>query len=118
MEMRYEITDSLEQLVWRTDTLDMLAKMPYERRMKEQQKTYEKWKKQQERRKKRGQPYEEKLPDTPLDIKTIIPTAVVPNTIITMEFPYPPSRLNIKNMRAYFVLSSVCTNFAAEKDII
>ena len=101
MEMRYEITDSLEQLVWRTDTLDMLAKMPYERRMKEQQKTYEKWKKQQERRKKRGQPYEEKLPDTPLDIKTIIPTAVVPNTIITMEFPYPPSRIDTSGIRLY-----------------
>ena len=38
-----------------TDTLQMLSKKPYERRMKEKKKSFEEWQKQQERQRKQRQ---------------------------------------------------------------
>lgn len=101
MEIKYEMTDTLNNLVWQTDTLDMLAKTPYEKRMKEKEKAYEKWKKQQERRKKRGQTYEETLPNTALDIKYGIPSAVMPTSIIHLEFAYPLNRMDSAGIHLY-----------------
>ncbi|MBF1539564.1 MAG: Ig-like domain-containing protein, partial [Prevotella salivae] len=57
MEMTYLMTDSAGQLVSQTDTLEVLSKQPYERRMKQLKATYEKWQKQQEKLKKKGEDY-------------------------------------------------------------
>ena len=56
--MDYLATDTLGHLVSRTDTIEALAKTPYAKRLKAQQKEYEAWQKAQEKKKKREEPYD------------------------------------------------------------
>ncbi len=44
MEVKYMATDTLGVLQLQTDTMEILAKVPYEKRIKQQQDEYEKWK--------------------------------------------------------------------------
>ncbi len=69
MALKFHSTDSLGQLVWQHDTLNILSKVPYERRMKELAKTREKWEKRQEKAKKKGQPFQTEMPVPFLEIK-------------------------------------------------
>ena len=50
----YLSTDTMGMLQSQTDTLEILAKTPYAKRLKEQEKEREKWEKQQEKAKKLG----------------------------------------------------------------
>lgn len=45
MELKYMATDTLGVLRLQTDTMDILSKQPYEKRMKQKQDKYEEWKK-------------------------------------------------------------------------
>ena len=54
MEIAYMITDSLGNLVSNTDTITALAKVPYEKRLKDKAKEIEKWQKEQKKRLKKG----------------------------------------------------------------
>ena len=45
VELKYMATDTLGVLRLQTDTTDMLAKVPYEKRMKQKADRYEEWKK-------------------------------------------------------------------------
>ena len=73
IEMQYMITDTLGNLVSQTDTLDMIPKMSFEKREKMRLKELEKWQKQQEKKKKRGEPYDSIWTPRPLDIKIQTP---------------------------------------------
>ena len=53
MEISYMMTDTLGALVSQTDTIDVLAKTPYEKRMKDKAKELERWQKEQDKKKKR-----------------------------------------------------------------
>ena len=50
MQLSYLANDSLGKLVKQTDTLEVLSKVPYEKRLKQQKEEYDKWKKQQEKK--------------------------------------------------------------------
>ena len=43
MQMLYNMTDSAGKLVPKTDTLEILSKVPYAKRLKRQQEEYDKW---------------------------------------------------------------------------
>jgi hypothetical protein len=58
MEVQYLMSDTLGVLFQKTDTLELLPKLSYEKRMKEKQKEFEKWQKDQNRKKKRGESYD------------------------------------------------------------
>lgn len=53
MEINYLKTDSLGKLVAQRDTMEVLSKQPFEKRMKAAQKELEKWQKAQEKAKKK-----------------------------------------------------------------
>ena len=69
MEVKYMMTDSAGVLVDKTDTLEMVAKVSYEKRMKELNKEIEKWQKEQEKKKKREEPYDSIMPQKFLDLR-------------------------------------------------
>ena len=89
MELKYMATDTLGVLRLQTDTLDMLAKTPYEKRMEQQADQYKEWKKKQDRAKKRGKPYETEMPAAALKPQYIVASEPDPdqNVIITMPAP-------------------------------
>ena len=58
MQVRYHATDTLGQLALVTDTLEMIPKTPYAKRLKQKQKEYEDWEKAQQKLKKRGERYD------------------------------------------------------------
>lgn len=55
-----------------TDTLEILSKEPYEKRMKAQAKELEKWTKKQEKLKKKGEPYDSVMAVKPLDVPILL----------------------------------------------
>lgn len=92
--VRYMTTDTLGTLQETIDTLNFLAKIPYERRHKEMEKKREKWEKTQEKAKKKGKSYLTEMPPDPLDIRWGVPSAVMPNNVLTIETPTPLERID------------------------
>ena len=66
IELSYMMTDSLGKLRQNTDTLLLSPKIPYARRLKQQQKDYAQWKKKQQKAMKKGEAYDSIMPPTPL----------------------------------------------------
>ena len=89
MQVRYEMTDSTGMLVAQTDTLEVLSKVPYARRMKDLQKEREKWEKEQERKRKREEPYDTIMPAKALQPKLSVSGQIDPNRNIIFEMPEP-----------------------------
>ena len=106
ISLEYLMTDSAGQLVSQTDTMDVIAKTSYEKRMKEKQKVYEEWQKEQEKRKKREQPYDSIYPIAPLEPKYNIPK-MAPNSIITIEMPTPLASLDTAAIHLYSKIDSL-----------
>ena len=92
IEMQYMITDTLGNLVSQTDTLDMIPKMSFEKREKMRLKELEKWQKQQEKKKKRGEPYDSIWTPRPLDIKIQTPSSPNPESNVYFTSPEPLAR--------------------------
>ena len=70
------------------DTLELLPKVSFEKRQKELQKELEKWQKEQNRRKKRGDKYDSIPPRDPLQLK-ITGSSIAPDQCVTLETPVP-----------------------------
>ena len=107
MEVSYMMTDTLGSLVSQTDTLDILAKTPYEKRLKNQAKELEQWQKDQEKRKKRGENYDSIYPVKPLDVKYDAPASMDPDGIVTVEMPAPLLRCDTSAVHLYSMIDSV-----------
>ena len=89
VEMNYFANDTTGVLREHTDTLTLLSKQPYSRRLKQQQEAFEKWQKQQERRRKRGQPVQESMPAPDLKMEYMVPSALDPDHNLAFKSPTP-----------------------------
>ena len=101
MELKYMATDTLGVLRLQTDTLEMLAKMPYEKRMKQRQDQYEEWKKKQDRAKKRGRPYETEMPPVLLEPDYRAASEPDPDQNITIIMPSPLAKADTSRIHLY-----------------
>ena len=106
MEFTYLMTDTLGALVSQTDTIDALAKVPYEKRMKEQQKVFEKWQKEQEKKKKREEAYDTIMPIEPLKFKINSSGQIDPQQLISFEMPEPLARCDTSAIHLYCMIDS------------
>ncbi len=109
-EMNYLMTDSLGQLVSKTDTIEALAKTPYAKRVKAQQKEYESWFKLQEKKRKREEPYDSIYPTKPLEPKYSVAQAMDPNRPINIEIPTPPATLDTAGIHLYTKIDTLWYN--------
>jgi hypothetical protein len=110
IEMTYRMTDSLGVLQPQTDTLMLLPKVSYEKRLKERQKELETWEKQQAKRKKRGEPYDSiKAPD-PLKVNIVAQSKFDPDKTITVEFPTPMAKVDMSMVHLYVERDSTWYN--------
>ena len=89
MQLTFLATDTMGVLQSKNDTLEMLSKEPYAKRMKEKEKEWEKWNKAQEKAKKRGEDYLTEMPPTPLDLKVQIQSDMMPDECVTLTSPTP-----------------------------
>lgn len=101
MELKYLATDSTGVLQTQTDTLDILSKEPYEKRMKQKKEEFEDWQKKQERAKKRGKPYETMMPAEALEPKYNVQSEPAPDQNITIEMPTPLQKLDTACIHLY-----------------
>ena len=115
MDLTYQMTDSLGMLVEHTDSaIEVLAKTPYEKRVKAQQKEYETWLKQQEKKRKREEPYDSIYPVKPLEPKYNVPQSMDPNRSISIEVPTPPAVLDTAGIHLYTKIDTLWYNASYE----
>lgn len=98
VELQHHITDSLGVLRLRTDTLTILSKQPYAKRLKEQKKAYDKWAKEQEKKKKKGEPYDSLMAVKPLDIAITPSSEMDPDQNVTMTSQVPVKDVDIEKI--------------------
>ena len=102
MDLSYRMTDTLGNLVLHTDSaVEILAKVPYEKRLKEKQQEIEKWLKEQEKKKKRGDRYDSIYPVLPLEPKLNIPSSLDPDKKTTIEMPAPLAHCDTSAVHLY-----------------
>ena len=101
MEVQFMMTDSTNQLVNYTDTLELIPKVSYEKRMKDRQKEIEKWEKEQEKKKKRDLPYDSIMPPEFLTLKINPTGSIAPNERVVIESPTPLARLDTAGIHLY-----------------
>lgn len=101
LELTYMATDTLGCLVSNTDTVDVLAKVPYEKRFKEKVRKYEEWKKKQEKAKKKGREYEEEMPVELLEPKYNVASQPDPDQNISIEMPTPLASIDTAKIHLY-----------------
>lgn len=89
MELTHHITDTLGVLQLRADTVKLISKDPYSKRMKAAQKKLEQWQKTQDKLKKRGEPYDSIMKPEPLRISLSPMGEMAPNENITIEAKKP-----------------------------
>ena len=108
MDISYRMTDTLGNLVLHTDSaLEALAKVPYEKRMKEQAKEIEKWQKEQEKKKKREENYDSIYPVKPLEPKFNVPNQLDPDQRVTIEMPVPLMHCDTSAVHLYSQIDSL-----------
>ena len=105
--LKYEMTDTLGKLVIHTDTIEALAKVPYAKRLKAQQKDYEEWQKEQEKKKKREEPYDSIYPVKVLEPEYTISPTMDPDNAIFIEMPTPLAKLDTAAIHLYSMIDSL-----------
>ena len=85
--------DSLKVAHAKTDTLELVPKTTFAKRLAAKQKELAKWEKQRERRHKRGDFSDEKPKEEFLEIKTSPSSPLTPDRNVTLTFPQPLAQL-------------------------
>ena len=102
VELSYTMTDSLGKLVSQTDTLQILSKQPYERRMKDAKKAADDWKKKQDKKKRRGEPYDSIMPLEFLEPAIKMESVIAPDEKVRFEFATPLAKADTSMIHLYF----------------
>ena len=97
----YRMTDTLGCLVTQTDTLQILSRQPYAKRMKDAQKEYEDWHKKQEKKRKRGEPYDSVMPRKTLMPQISSVSSLDPDRNIRFSFPRPLAVADTSKIHLY-----------------
>ena len=107
MEISYHMTDTAGVLINQTDTIDALAKISYEKRQKDFIKEQEKWRKDLEKKLKRGMEVDTIWHEKPLEIKYDIPSSMDPDRVAKIEMPAPLQHCDTAGVHLYSMIDSV-----------
>ena len=110
IELTYMMTDSTGILIEKTDTIEALPKMSYEKRMKAQEKEFEKWQKEQEKKKKHNEAYDSVMPRKHLEMKITPGSQMTPLQRIKIEVPVPLARCDTSVLHLYSQIDTVWYN--------
>lgn len=101
VEMTYMMTDTLGCLVEQTDTLEFLAKVPYEKRLKTRLEEREKLEKKAEKDRKKGKEPKPLPRENVLEAKVEIPGKMSPAHNIHITFPTPLEHIDTAAIHLY-----------------
>lgn len=101
LTIRYLATDTLGNLVTQTDTMRMLSRQPYAKRLKERQKKYDTWRKREERKRKRGEPYDSIMPAQKLEFEIQTRGKLEPDRNIVLHSPTPIATIDTSKIHLY-----------------
>lgn len=101
LQLTYMATDTLGVLKSNTDTLEILSKVSYEKRMKDKARKYEEWKKAQDKAKKRGKNYETEMPQELLEPTYNVSSQPDPDQNISIEMPTPLASVDTAKIHLY-----------------
>lgn len=101
VELTYHMTDSLGKLVEQIDTLDILSRISYEKRLKDLERERKEWQKKQDRAKKRGEPYDSIMPPKALAIGVKAPSELDPDKNIPFTFNTPLASVDTAAIHLY-----------------
>lgn len=109
VEMIYNMTDSLGTLVSQTDTLMLIPKVSYEKRMKNKNKEYEEWFKKEQKKKKKGEKYDSIMAPKPLELKYSLKGNINPDDSIMIEIKTPIERIDTAKINLYIKEDTILT---------
>jgi uncharacterized protein (DUF2141 family) len=101
MEVQYHATDTAGMLYLQTDTLTLLSKEPYAKRLKQKEKEYNDWKKKQEKAEKRGDSFEKEMPVPPLSVGMNFASDIDPDKNPTLTFDTPLAVADTSKIHLY-----------------
>ena len=101
MQMQYWSTDTTGQLRMKQDTIEVLAKTPYAKRLKEKQKKAEEWKKAQDKAQKKGEPFETIMRPEALKVEVKVNNSIAPDENMRIELPTPLQSLDSTKVHLY-----------------
>ena len=101
MQMQYWSTDTTGQLRMKQDTIEVLAKTPYAKRLKEKQKKAEEWKKAQDKAQKKGEPFETIMRPEALKVEVKVNNSIAPDENLRIELPTPLQSLDSTKVHLY-----------------
>ena len=99
--LTYHATDSAGVLQQQTDTLEILSRDTYEKRMKRQQKKYDEWKKRQEKAERRGDPFQTVMPVEMLTPKYSVKAEMSPDQNPSISFEVPLAHADSSAVHLY-----------------
>lgn len=101
IEMTYLATDTLGELQSQTDTIEILAKQPYAKRLKEKEKEYEEWKKKQDKAMRRGLPYDTIMRTEPMKLSWKAPSELDLDKNISLSVSKPLAVADTSKIHLY-----------------
>ena len=101
MQMQYWSTDTTGQLRMKQDTIEVLAKTPYAKRLKDKQKKAEEWKKAQDKAQKKGEPFETIMRPEALKVEVKVNNSIAPDENVRIELPTPLQSLDSTKVHLY-----------------
>lgn len=101
MALTHNITDTTGVLRQTTDTLQLIAKTPYEKRLKEAQKKYNNWKKEQDKKRKKDMPYDSIMPRETLQLSFSPSGDMDPDQNITIRSSVPLNDVDTAHVHLY-----------------
>lgn len=111
IEMRTLVTDTLGMLVTYTDTLEIMPKIPYERRMKMKAEELKDWQKNLEKRRKKLKEGEELtdtlMPEPRLKPKYSFSSSISPDATLGITFPSPMKKVDREAVHLYVMQDSL-----------
>lgn len=107
----YRITDdSTGVLITKPDTLEFVAKVSYEKRVKEKAKEIEKWEKEQEKKKKKGEKYDSIMAPEYLKLRISPSSNLHPEGSIVIESPTPLQQFDTTALHLYVKIDTLWYN--------
>ena len=101
MQMQYWSTDTTGQLRMKQDTIEILSKTPYAKRLKEKQKKAEEWKKAQDKAQKKGEPFETEMRPEALKVEVKVNNSIAPDENVRIDLPTPLQSLDSTKVHLY-----------------
>lgn len=117
-EATYQMTDTTGTLVSKTDTIEAIAKVSYEKRKKDEAKEIEKWKDDQEKARKKGEAYDSVMPPHLLEPQVNIPSSMAPDQNVSIVMPTPLKHCDTTAIHLYAKHDSLWYNARLEFDTV